>query len=209
MRGRAQAEVGVSVNDHAEWQTPLAFGSCAGLICYEDILPARTEGTLNGSPWSPNIEQYLPRATLVEALWHQLHRQREPVIAYVVRSYKLNVGKRSRRRWVNNQPSRRPQPEIDGLRERTQENDVKPGICFGDRERNRVAMSRYKQPLRIKHDLRIADAGQNLQEIFLQQELVIAGDRTGDQQISAVVPGNRLQRGSADVVRCSQTNGIR
>ena len=158
---------------------------------------------------SPDGQQRVPGAAAIEAIGHELDRQRESVVADAVgqdeaharlgqRAPRLDDAARSvsaggnRRSWCSASAGSHRRPHRRRSTE-TARVPCGPGINW---------------PSGIEHDFRVADASENLQEVFLEEEAVVGADRARDQQVAAIVARDRLQRRHADVLRLAKADGI-
>ena len=65
-------------------------------------------------------------------------------------------------------------PEIDRFRIGRQQDDLDARIGLGELEGDALHAARHQNAVGIEHHLGVADAGEDLQEVLLQQEAVVA-----------------------------------
>src|SRR5260370_18526769 len=61
--------------------------------------------------------------------------------------------------------------------------------------------------MRVEHDVRVCDSGENLEEIFVETGSLITGERTSHEKIAVVILREGIQGDSANVLWLSQSYG--
>ena len=84
---------------------------------------------------------------------------------------------------------------------RAEHDQVHAEIGLANPERNAVLGLLVEHSRRIDRDLRVADAGENLQEVLRQPRRLVGSERTRDQQVAVVALAERGERRHADVRR--------
>ena len=82
----------------------------------------------------------------------------------------------ARRIGVDELTAGRLQEELQGLAVLRRQDHVGEVVLVADDERDTLDLPGADEADRVQHDFGIADAGEDLQEVFLQQELVVPAE---------------------------------
>ena len=132
-------------------------------------------------------EQRMPGSALVETIGNELRGQHQPVVADTVAQHIAHRRLAHRAPRFEDQAIGRLQAKVHRLHIGAEQDHVHARISLGELEGDAVHRTRHQLALGVEHHFSIAHAGQDLQEVLLQQETVVGADGAGDQQEAPVV----------------------